>query len=208
MQLLRLGKDCKVRLPIQIERERRLLKWLTRIETGNLPRVTPKKNIETLLDLYTALLRTEDKCWPNFTEEGRIEFNRNAISNLIGYINFDPIMERVKAAVVLHGGSLEWADKIIQSVIDDKDALLSEIQRLNRKGKSKDTEYIKLLKEIIKKNPEISEKELLAILKKEIGKGVIRDIDYRTNTIVTAIGEEYASSGLKDQIYRLRKSGI
>ena len=193
-------------LPIQIKRERRLKKWLTRIESGNLPRGTPKKNIETLLDLYTAFLRTEDKRWPNFTEVGRIEFNRNAISNLIGYINFDPIMESVKAAVVLHGGSLELADKIIQSVIDDKDALLSEIQRSNRKGKSKDTEYIKLLKEIIKKNLEISEKELLAILKQEIGKGVIRDIDYRTNTIVTAIGEEYAVSGLKDQIYRLKKS--
>lgn len=195
-----------MRLPIRIEREQRLIKCLTRIESGNLLRGTPKKNIETLLDLYTAFLRTEDKRWPNFTEVGRIEFNRNAISNLIGYIDFAPIMERVKAAVVLHGGSLEYADEIIKSVMEDKDALLSEIQRSNRKGKSKDTEYIKLLKVIIQKNPEISEKELLAILKKEIGKGVIRDIDYRNNTIVTAIGEEYAVSGLKDQIYRLTKS--
>jgi len=196
-----------VRLPIQIEREQRLIKWLTRIESGNLPRGTPKKIIETLLDLYTAFLRTEDKRWPNFTEDGRIEFNRNAISNLIGYITLDPFIKRVeKAIVTLHGGDVAKAHEILQGIIDDKDALLSEIQRSNRKGKSKDTDYIKLLKEIIKKNLKISKIELLAILKKEIGKGVIRDINERLDTIVTAIGEEYSISGLKDQIYRLKKS--
>jgi len=197
-----------VRLPIRIEREQRLIKCLTRIESGNLSRSTPEKNIETLLDLYTAFLRTEDKRWPNFTEEGRIEFNRNAISNLIGYINLDPIMERVKAAIVLSGGSLEYAEKIAQTIVNEKDALLSEMQSGNRKGKSKDTNYTKLLKEIVKKNPDISAKELLVELKKEIGKGVIRDIDCRLDIIVTAIGEEYKISGLKDQIYKLRRSGI
>jgi len=196
-----------VRLQIKNERERRLIKWLTRIESGNLPRGTPKKIIETLLDLYTAFLRTEDKRWPNFTEDGRIEFNRNAISNLIGYITLDPFIKRVeKAIVTLHGGDVAKAHEILQGIIDDKDALLSEIQRSNRKGKSKDTDYIKLLKEIIKKNLKISKIELLAILKKEIGKGVIRDINERLDTIVTAIGEEYSVSGLKDQIYRLKKS--
>jgi hypothetical protein len=197
-----------VRLPIRIEREQRLIKCLTRIESGNLSRSTPKKNIETLLDLYAAFLRTEDKRWPNFTEEGRIEFNRNAISNLIGYINLDPIMERVKAAIVLSGGSLEYAEKIAQTIVNEKDALLSEMQSGNRKGKSKDTKYTKLLKDIVQKNLNISAKELLVELKKEIGKGVIRDIDCRLDTIVTAIGEEYKISGLKDQIYKLRRSGI
>ncbi len=197
-----------MRLPIRIEREQRLIKCLTRIESGNLSRSTPKKNIETLLDLYAAFLRTEDKRWPNFTEEGRIEFNRNAISNLIGYINLDPIMERVKAAIVLSGGSLEYAEKIAQTIVNEKDALLSEMQSGNRKGKSKDTKYTKLLKDIVQKNLNISAKELLVELKKEIGKGVIRDIDCRLDTIVTAIGEEYKISGLKDQIYKLRRSGI
>ena len=196
-----------MRLPIQIERERRLIKWLTRIESGNLPRGTPKKNIETLLDLYTAFLRTEDKRWPNFTEEGRIEFNRNAISNLIGYIKLDPFIKRVEEAIVtLHGGDVAKVHEILQGIVDEKDAIASEMQRANRKGKSKDTEYIKLLKEIIKKNPDISAKDLSAKLEKEIGMGVIRDVNYRSNTIVTARGEEYAISGLKDQINRLKKS--
>lgn len=196
-------------LPIRIERERRLINCLTRIQSGNLPRGTPKKNIKTLLDLYTAFLRSEDNRWPNFTDEGQTEFNRNAIVNLIGFIKLDPIMKRVReAALALNGGDVAKVQKIIQAIIDEEDALLSEMQSANRKGKSKNTEYKKLLKEIVQKNPDISEKELLAILKNEIGNGVIRHIDYRSNTIVTVSGEEYATSGLKDQIYKLRKSGI
>ncbi len=198
-----------MRLPIRIEREQRLIKCLTRIESGNLSRSTPKKNIETLLDLYAAFLRAEDKRWPNFTEEGRIEFNRNAISNLIGYIKLDPFIKRVEEAIVtLHGGDAAKAHKILQAIVDEKDVITSEMQRANRKGKSKDTNYSKLLKEIVKKNPDISAKDLTAKLEKEIGMGVIRDVNYRSSTIVTVSGEEYAISGLKDQIYKLRKSGI
>jgi hypothetical protein len=198
-----------VRLPIRIERERRLLNWLTRIESGDLPRGAPKKIIETLLDLYTAFLRAQDKRWPNFTEAGRIEFNRNAISKLIGYIKLDPFIKRVEEAIVtLHGGDVAKANEILQAIVDEKDAIASEMQRANRKGKSKDTNYTKLLKEIVKKNPDISAKDLSAKLEKEIGMGVIRDINYRSDTIVTAIGEEYKISGLKDQIYKLRRSGI
>jgi hypothetical protein len=196
-------------LPIRIERERRLIKSLTRIESGNLPRGTPKKNIKTLLDLYTAFLRSEDNRWPNFTEEGRIEFDHNVISNLIGYIKLDPFIKRVEEALVtLHGGDVAKVQEILQTIVDEKDAIASEMQRANRKGKSKDTNYKKLLKEIIQKNPDISAKDLSAKLEKEIGMGVIRDVNYRSDTIVTAIGEEYKISGLKDQIYKLRKSGI
>jgi hypothetical protein len=196
-------------LPIRIERERRLIKCLTRIESGNLPRGTPKKNIKTLLDLYTAFLRSEDNRWPNFTEEGRIEFDHNVISNLIRYIKLDPFIKRVEEALVtLHGGDVAKVQEILQTIVDEKDAIASEMQRANRKGKSKDTNYTKLLKEIIQKNPDISAKDLSAKLEKEIGMGVIRDVNYRSDTIVTAIGEEYKISGLKDQIYKLRKSGI
>jgi hypothetical protein len=53
-----------------------------------------------LLDLYAAFLRTEVKRWPNFTEEGRIEFDHNVISNLIGYIKLDPFIKRVEEALV------------------------------------------------------------------------------------------------------------
>ena len=196
-------------LPIQLERERSLLRWLTRIETGMLPRGTPRKHLVTLLNLYAAYLRTEDKRWPNFTEEGRIEFNRNVISNLIGYIKLDPFMKRVKeAAVALRVGDVTEVDKILQEIIDEQDAIVSQIQSANKKGKSKDTEFKKRLKEIVQSNPNISAKDLLAKLEKEIGMGVIRDVNYRSNTIVTARGEEYSISGLKDQISKLRRSGI
>lgn len=196
-------------LPIQLERKQSLLRLLTRIESGMLPRGTPRKHLVTLLDLYAAYLRTEDKRWPNFTEEGRIEFDRNVISNLIGYIKLDPFIKRVEEAIVtLHDGDVAKVYEILQALVDEKDALASEMQRANRKGKSKDTEYKKLLKEIVQTNPDISAKDLLAKLEKEIGMGVIRDVNYRSNTIVTARGEEYAISGLKDQINKLRRSGI
>ena len=198
-----------MRLPIRFEREQRLHKFLMRIEFGNRQRGTPKKYIEVLLELYTALLRSEDDRWPNFTEEERFEFDRNVISNLVGYIKLDPFMKRVKEVIVtLHDGDVEKANEMLQAILDEKDAIASEMQSANRKGKSKCTKYKKLLTEIVQKNIDISENELLKILKTKIGYGVIRDIDYRSNTIVTVSGAEYTISGLKDYLYKLRRSLI
>jgi hypothetical protein len=179
------------------------------IEFGNRQRGTPKKYIEVLLELYTALLRSEDDRWPNFTEEERFEFDRNVISNLVGYIKLDPFMKRVKEVIVtLHDGDVEKANEMLQAILDEKDAIASEMQSANRKGKSKCTKYKKLLTEIVQINIDISENELLKILKTKIGYGVIRDIDYRSNTIVTVSGAEYTISGLKDYLYKLRRSLI
>lgn len=194
---------------IRIEREQRLRSWLEKIEFGGISRSKPEACTRELINLYLAYLRTTSEIWPNFSDEEFVIFNRNATSNLIGFISLDPFIGPVKKAIVaLMAGDVKKALSILQKIVNEQDAILAEIQRKNRTGGIKESDYIALLKKIYKSNPCISAKEMLATLKKEVGNGVIRQIKHDSNQIITTKGEEYNISGLKDKIHSFRKNKI
>jgi len=194
---------------IRQERRYRLERCLKNIELGRVFKGSAEDHIHKLVDLYIAHLRVEESSWPFLNPDGPEQFNLRAAQNLLNYINLDPFMTRVRAAILaLLSGDVQKAIEILQSIVDEKNAIISEIQRKNRTGANKPSDYRELLKRIYRANPEISAKDMLKELKKEIGKGVIQRIDPNLDEIVTLDGSSYSISGLKDQIYRLRKNLI
>jgi hypothetical protein len=194
---------------IRQERLERLERCLIHIESG-LPFNGPTKDrIYKLVDLYIAHLRAEEPSWPYFDEGGAEQFNLKAAQNLICFIRLDPFIGRVKAAITaLLNNDVQKALEILQSIVDEKDEIVSDIQRENRTGANKPSNYNDLLKTIYKKNPEITAKDMLKELKKEIGKGVIQRIDLNLDEIITKNGSSYSINGLKDYIYRFRKDEV
>ena len=194
---------------IRQERLYRLEGCLREIELGQPINRSAEDQIYKLVDLYIAYLRAEEKNWPYFGENGPEVFNLRAAQNLISYIKLDPFIDRVRAAITaLLNKDVQKAFEILQKIIDEKNSIVSEIQRDNRTGANKPSDYNELLKSIYKKNPEITAKDMLKELKKEIGKGVITRIDSNLDEIVTKNGSTYSINGLKDYIYRFRKNEV
>ena len=194
---------------IRRERLERLEQCLAGIESGHPFNRSIEDQIRTLVDLYIAHLRVEEASWPYFNEDSTEQFNLKAAQNLISFIKLDPFMGRVKAAIAaLLGNDIPKALAILQSIVDEKDKIVSDIQRENRTGSDKPSDYRELLKKIYKKNPEITAKDMLKELKKEVGKGVIQRIDLNLDEIITTDGSSYSVTGLKDQIYRFRKNEV
>jgi hypothetical protein len=194
---------------IRQERIDRLERCLREIELGQPINRSAEDQIYKLVDLYIAYLRVEEKSWPFFGESGLEIFNLRAAQNLISFIKLDPFIDRVRAAIVaLLNNDIQRALEILQKIVDEKDNIVSEIQRDNRTGANKPSDYNELLKSIYKKNPEITAKDMLKELKKEIGKGVITRIDSKLDEIVTKDGSTYSINGLKDYIYRFRKNKV
>jgi hypothetical protein len=194
---------------IRRERLERLEQCLSGIESGCPFNRSIEDQIYTLVDLYIAHLRVEEASWPYFNEDGAEQFNLKVAQNLISFIKLDPFISRVKAAITaLLGNDIQKALAILQSIVDEKDQIVSEIQRENRTGSKKPSDYRELLKTIYKKNPEITAKEMHKELKKEVGNGVIHRIDPNLDEIVTKDGSTYSITGLKDQIYRFRKNEV
>ena len=222
---------------IRLEREQRLEKLLGKFKYEGVSRGVPEGHIKKLINLYLTYLRVTNVNWPNFSEEEFVTYNRNATSNLIkfiasdplyrnsdeefvtfnsnakpnliGFISLDPFISPVKEAIAaLISGNIKKALSILQKIVDEQDLILGEIQRKNRVGSKKESDYITLLKIIYKNNPTISRQKMLGELRKEVGKGVIRTIKKDTNQIITTKGEEYSISGLKDKIYSFRRDQI
>jgi hypothetical protein len=194
---------------IRQERLERLERRLTYIESGAPFNGSIEDQIYELVDLYIAYLRTEEASWPHFYEGGAEQFNLKAAQNLLGFITLNPFISRVRAAIAaLLNNDVQKALEILQSIVDEKDEIVSDIQRQNRTGVNKPSNYNDLLKTIYKKNPEITAKDMLKELKKEIGKGVIQRIDLNLDEIITENGSSYSINGLKDYIYRFRKNEV
>jgi hypothetical protein len=85
-------------------------------------------------------------------------------------------------------------------------AIASEIQSHNSSHKHKKRSYEKLLDELFKDNPDIGHRELEKELHKRAGAGTIHHIDKSSGEIVLNDGRTFQLSGLKDQIYKRRKS--
>ena len=192
---------------IKQERRHRLERCLIDIEGGRTFHAPVKEQIYVLVDLYIAHLRAEEASWPYLDKDGPEQFNLRATQNLLNFISLDPFMSRVRAAIAtLLAGNVQKAIEILQSIVDEKEEIISEIQRKNRTGANKPSDYNDLLKAIYKTNPEITAKKMLKELKKEVGKGVIQRIDPNLDEIITKDGSTYSIPGLKDQIYRFRKN--
>lgn len=194
---------------IRQERLVRLQRYLIDIESGQPFNRSIEDQIYKLVDLYIAHLRVEEPTWPYFKEGGAEQFNLRAAQNLLSFITLDPFINRVRAAIAaLLKNDIQKALEILQSIVNDKDEIVSDIQRENRTRANKPSNYIDLLKTIYKKNPEITAKDMLKELKKEIGKGVIQRIDLKLDEIITNNGSSYSINGLKDYIYRFRKNEV
>jgi hypothetical protein len=194
---------------IRQERFDRLERCLRKIELGQSIKQSEEDQIYKLVDLYIAYLRVQEKNWPYLSEDGPDLFNLRAVENLISFIKLDPFITRIKAAITaLLNNDVQRALEILQKIIDEKNKIVSEMQRKNRTGANQPSDYNELLKSIYKKNPEIAAKDMLKELKKEIGKGVITRIDSNLDEIVTKDGSTYSINGLKDYIYRFRKSEV
>lgn len=194
---------------IKLDIEKRLVDRLEKINHGRLFRGTSEQQVKSLVALYIAYARSQNENWPQISDEVCAEIDRVSATNLLNFINLDPFIGPVRKAITaILNGDLKKALAILQKVIDEKDAILGEIQSKNRKGKNKDSAYKDLLRQILRRMPNSTAKEVLKELRKHIGKGVIRGIKDDTDQIITTKGEEYLISGLKDQIYKIKRDGI
>ena len=194
---------------IKLERKNRLEKRLFELESGVTVNSPIKNQIHNLIDLYIAYQRVQDKNWPYINEGGLKTSKIKVISNLLNFISLDPFMNRVRAAITtLLSGNVQKAIEILQSILDEQNEIISDIQRKNRTGSNSPSEYKDLLIRIYKTNPEMGPKEMLKKLKKEIGKGVIKSIDLNLDEITTVDSSVYQINGLKDYIYRFRAKEV
>jgi hypothetical protein len=196
-------------IKIKHEIEKRLIDRLQHLEGGRKFNGTSEQQVRSLVDLYMAYTRSQRKNWPHLSEAECVEVNRSSSSNLLSFINLDPFIGPVRKAITaLMGGDAKKALAILQKIVDEQDKIVGEIQGSNRRGKTKDSAFKSLLREILRKNPNLSTLGVLKELKNEIGNGVIKAIKYDTDQIITSKGEEYKISGLKDLIYKIKKSGL
>jgi hypothetical protein len=194
---------------IKFEIEKRLIDRLNNLESGRIYSGTQTDQVRSLIDLYMAYLRSQRSNWPKISNAEAAEINRTAASNLLNFINLDPFMGRIRKAItVLMAGDVKKALEILQKIVDEQNEIIGEIQGNNRRGKTKDSSFKGLLKEILRKNPDITTKGVLSELENQSGKGVIKRIKHDTDQIITAKSEEYKISGLKDLIYKAKKSGL
>jgi hypothetical protein len=194
---------------IKLERKNRLEKRLFELESGVTVNSPIKNQIHNLIDLYIAYQRVQDKNWPYINEDGLKTYKIKVISNLVNFISLDPFMNRVRAAIAtLLSGNVQKAIEILQSILDEQNEIISDIQRKNRTGANSPSEYKELLIRIYKTNPEMGPKEMLKKLKMEIGKGVIKSIDLNLDEITTVDSSVYQINGLKDYIYRFRAKEV
>ncbi len=195
---------------IKSERKKRLENRLEKIESGFPFKASLKKQIRSLVDLYIAYLRVNHKKWPYLSEIDSITLNIKAKKNLLSIVTSLTLVDlRVQGALdCLRRGEIEEATQILEDYFSEKDQIISEMQRSNRKGAIKKSEYKELVKEIFRRNPTISAKNMVRELGKEIGKGVIQSINHNSNEIITTKREVFKISGLKDYIHKLRKSEV
>jgi hypothetical protein len=194
---------------IKHEIEDRLLNRLHHLKAGRRFKGTTEHQVKYLVELYIAYAKTQARNWPKNSDVSAAENGRTAASNLLSFINLDPFIGPVRNAITaLMAGNTKKALGILQKIVDEQDQILGEIQSKNRKGKTKDSSFKDLLRKILRANPTLSSDGVLKELKKEIGNGVIKAIKYDTDQIITSKNEEYKISGLKDHIYKIKRSGI
>ena len=154
-------------IKVKLEIEKRLIDRLQHLESGRKFNGTSYQQARSLVDLYMAYIRSQRKNWPQLSETESVEINRSTSSNLLSFINLDPFIGPVRKAITaLMGEDVKKALAILQKIVDEQDKIIGEIQGKNRRGKTKDSAFKSLLREILKKNPDLSALGVLKELKK------------------------------------------
>jgi hypothetical protein len=185
----------------------RLEKFLNKIENNVPPPHLASRWAKTLIELHLGLQRAEDCDWPN---------SKITLSDSFSPLNDDwmhmyvhtPVQKRIAEVLnELRKGNKATVEKMLQKIMSTEAGkeIQSEIQTLHRAKRTRNQNYHTLLDQIYKSDPAIGHRKLLQRLKKEIGKGVIRIIDEPNNLIHVEGGDEFAITGLKDQISDRRK---
>lgn len=197
-----------MRESIRLERQVRLENFLDKIEATTPPPHLIRRWTKTLIELYLGHLRVEDPEWPNSKISVSDVINRSQGVWLHMYVH-TPVINRADNIIkkLLAGdnqGALEEAEKL--KSIEEGKKIASEIQSHNASHKHKKLEFEKLLDKLFKNDPTIGHKEFERELKKHVGQGVIQRIDDSLGEIVLEDGRIFKLSGLKDQLYKRRRS--
>ena len=193
---------------IRIERQIRLENFINKIETLHPPPHLTRRWTTTLIELYLGHLRAEDTEWPNskITAVDVVLRTKGIWVHMYVHTPVSTRADRIIKKLIAgdHQGALRDA-KRLKSASEGK-KIGSEIQSHHSSHKHKARSYEKLLEGIVKVNPIIGHKEMERVLRTNVGKGVIKRIDDSLNEIILEDGRDFKLSGLKDKIYKLRKT--
>lgn len=196
-----------MRESIRIERQIRLENFLDKIEATTPPPHLIRRRIKTLIELYLGHLRVEDPEWPN----SKVSAKEILLSSANGYAHMYvhiPVQRRAAEALqALKTDNLELVEKLLKKMMSEEGgkAIQSEIQTIHRSKRGKNNKFHNLIDELFKKEPAMNDNRLLQLLKREVGREVIRSIDERNNKIYIQGGGEFAITGLKDHLSKRRK---
>ena len=193
---------------IRIERQIRLEKFLNKIEISAPASQLMRRWTKTLIELYLGHLRVEDPEWPNskITYSDVVQRAQGTWLHMYVHtpvsVRADNIVKKLLADDLL--GALQEAQRLGSA--EEGEKIKSEIQSHNASHKHKKRPYEKLLEDLYKAKPDIGHKEMERELRRRVGKGIIARIDDSLGEIILEDERVFKLSGLKDKIYKMRKS--
>lgn len=196
-----------MREEIRIERQVRLEKFLHKFGASTPPQPSAVRWTKTLINLYLGYLRTEDPEWPSSKISLEDIYQRSTNGYLHMYVHAPVARRAAEALKAADDGNNDLVKELLKKMMSSQEGQVihSEIQTIHRSKRQKNKKFHDLLDQIYRNDTSINDHRLLQLLKKEVGKGVIRSIDERNNKIYIEGGGEFAVSGLKDHLSDRRK---